>query len=81
MRRGDHPTERLAIDVDLPVSCVSAAGKPSLTIPSCQMGEALIEGFIVLLLRGLDVDEAIAGVGMQSVETMPCGQSRSLWGR
>jgi hypothetical protein len=44
------------------------------------MGEALIEGFIVLLLRGLDVDEAIAGVGMQSVETMPCGAIPILLG-
>lgn len=68
-RRGHYPTERLAIDVDLPTRLLSKrrwkAEVGKAVVPD---GQEIIEGLIVLLLWSLDVDDAIARVGVQLVE-------------
>ena len=68
-RRGDRAWEGLAIDVDLPAGRLSErrrkAERGEAIVPD---GQEIIEGLIVLLLRGLDVNDAIARVGVQPVE-------------
>jgi len=63
--RGDDPAEGLAIDVDLPTRLLTQPRRKAevgkTVVPD---GQEIIEGLFVLLLRGLDVDDTIARVGV-----------------
>jgi hypothetical protein len=71
-RRGDGPSEGLAIDVDLPAGLlIERRRKAELGKAVMPDGQEIIEGLVVLLLRGLDVQNAIARVGVQPVQATP----------
>src|SRR5437879_3853129 len=71
-RRSDWPSKGLAIDVDLPADLVierrRKAEPGKAVVPD---GQEIIEGLVVLLLQGLDVQNAIARVGVQPVQATP----------